>query len=89
MGQLESKIEQDICEFAKRHDWLVRKLSWIGRRGAPDRLFIRKGVAIFAEIKQRGKRATVQQEREHKRLRDQGMLVHVWDNVNDAFEILE
>ena len=35
---LESDVEDDVCEWAENHGWLVRKMKFIGRRGCPDRI---------------------------------------------------
>lgn len=80
----ESKLETDAIKYADQRGWLYRKLRWIGRRGAPDRLFIREGLVVFVEFKQSGKEPTVQQAREQKRLRDAGVTVWVIDSIDAA-----
>lgn len=83
----ERGIEAKAIKFAQSNGWLVRKLKWSGRRGAPDRLFIKSGVVIFGEFKQPKKDATVQQGREHKRLRDHGAYVVTIHTLELAHEI--
>lgn len=53
-----------------------RKLEWIGRRGAPDRLIMFDGKAIFVELKQEKGVLEDHQRREHERLRKAGMRVY-------------
>lgn len=77
----ESVIENTVCEHAARNGWLVRKLSWIGRRGAPDRLFMKGGLAIFVEFKATGEKPDPLQVREIERIRKAGMEVHVIDDI--------
>jgi len=85
----ESVLESKSIDLAEKRGWWYRKLKWIGRRGAPDRLFVRKGVVIFVEFKAYGKEPTIQQSREHKRMRDQGLRVEVIDNIDDAWVIFK
>lgn len=52
----------------------VRKLRWIGRRGAPDRLVLVPGCWPFLlELKAPGRRPTLQQHREMERLASYGL----------------
>lgn len=83
----ESVIEKESIDYASYRGWIYRKLKWIGRRGAPDRLFVRRGRCLFVEFKQAGEGPTTQQAREHQRLRDAGATVHVVDSVDRAREI--
>lgn len=85
----ESVIEEAVVRIAEDNNWLFRKLRWIGRRGAPDRLFMRKGVALFVELKADGEEPTIQQKREHKRMRDHGMRVEIIDRIEQAHRIFK
>lgn len=86
---LESSIEGTVVYRAERAGWFVRKVQWPGRRGAPDRVFAKKGHGtIWIEFKQEGKAPNTLQRREHKRMRDAGMVVHVVDRIDDALRIL-
>lgn len=82
----ESTIEHAVVEHAKLHGWHYRKLKWIGRRGAPDKFFIKNGVIIFVEFKAPGKRPRGIQAKEIKRLRDHGATVLVIDNIEAGCE---
>lgn len=80
----ESKVEKEIREWAEATGWWVAKFTSPGKRAVPDRLFIRKGVHLFGEIKRPGEIPTPQQALRHKEMRAHGAIVRVWDNVNDA-----
>jgi hypothetical protein len=80
----EVDVEQPVCEFAEAQGYLVRKIQYVGRRGAPDRLFVGRGKILVVEFKRRGKRPDVHQEREHDRFRGRGVPVHVIDNIEDG-----
>lgn len=85
---MESAVENPVVVRAERDGWFVRKLGWIGRRGAPDRLFIRCGRVVFIEFKDRGKEPTLLQKQEHKRMLQSGAEVYVCDSPIDALAIL-
>jgi hypothetical protein len=84
---LESKIEKETMLYAAEHGWLCRKIRWIGRRGAPDRLFIRAGRIIFVEFKKPKGTPRIQQEREIERLEYHGAKVYVINDISDATRI--
>ena len=86
---LESAIEKKVCAYGTKTGWLVRKLQWIGRHGAPDRLFMMAGFVLFIEFKQRGKKPTEHQRIEHERLRAAGMIVHIVDDVDNGKALLD
>lgn len=80
----ESKLETDIWEYAEATGWWAAKFTSPGKRAVPDRLFIRKGVHLFGEIKRPGEEPTRQQELRHKKMRAHGAIVRLWDNFDDA-----
>lgn len=86
--QLESELEKDAIDFAKKHGWLAMKFVSPGKRGVPDRLFIRGGRVVFIEFKRRGEKPSVQQEHRIKELRDHGANVYVCDSLEYAHLIL-
>ena len=86
---LETYIENTVVKHAKKTGWKQRKLGWIGRHGAPDRVFFKGGVLLFVEFKQRGKKPTPNQEKEIGELRDEGMLVFVIDNIEAGIALLD
>lgn len=89
---LELPIEDTVCSIAEKHGWLVRKVSWVGRRAAPDRLFSKivngHPRPLLIEFKREGEDATIQQKREHERLRSAGFEVHVCDSIPSALKVL-
>lgn len=88
---MEATVESSAVGVAKRHGWESRKVSWIGRRGAPDRLFLHEGQrrAVFIEFKDKGKKPTAQQRREAERMVNAGLEVHCGvDTLAEALEIL-
>lgn len=77
-----SGVEEPVIDFAASRGWFYcRKVQWIGRRGAPDRLFIKEGRHVWVEFKRPGKEPDAQQRREHARMRRHGAEVHVIDSV--------
>lgn len=86
----ESEIESYLVERVKAKGGEVRKLRWIGRNGAPDRLVMMKGIhnhSVWIELKAEGLAAMFphtpherQQHREHERMRAVGQRVVVIDS---------
>lgn len=74
---------------ARALGWLVRKVQWLCRRGAPDRLFVREGVAVFVETKAKGKLLRLNQWHERTRLQQAGLVVRAVDNVQDGLRVLD
>lgn len=78
----ESKVESHL-----RKRWLaiggeIRKLAWLCRRGAPDRLLmLPDGRLWFCELKAPGLTAEGHQAREHARLWKMGQKVLVLDSI--------
>lgn len=100
----ESKIEQYLVKQVKARGGEVRKVNWVGRRGAPDRLVMLParrltggldcawcnpaGVTIWVELKATAKTAEPHQLREHKRMRAMGQRVEVVDSFQRVDEVL-
>lgn len=94
MARPEAKIENYLVTRCEAAGALVRKLSYVGRRGASDRMvvwperewtpdgwtFIAETRVDFVELKAFGKKPDPHQEREHQRLRDLGANVYVIDS---------
>lgn len=84
----EHVIETKAKKFARANGWrFVRKVRWIGRRAAPDDLFVKKGRHVWVEFKRPGEKPRPGQDREIARMRKAGMEVHVIDNLDDAYEL--
>lgn len=85
---LESDIELSLVAWAEDHGWEVRKVKWIGRDGAPDRVFFGHGHTVWIETKRPGELPRANQVREHRRMAKGGAKVHVVDDIEDGIAIL-
>lgn len=85
---LEEQIEKEVVHKAEMAGYEVRKVQWIGRRGAMDRVFFGHGKCIWIEFKAPGEEPEGQQAREIRRLKKRYPHIHVCDNVADALAIL-
>lgn len=96
----ERDIEKHLVQRVKELGGEVRKVKWIGRRGAPDRLVMLPEVAgdfgwdtifaqtIWVELKATGVAPEDYQIREHKRMRAMGQRVVVIDSIEGVEELL-
>lgn len=90
----ESDIENYLAFRVRLMGGEVRKVAWVGRRGAPDRFVMlpargrKKPRTFWVELKAPGKKATEAQAREHDRMRRYGEVVYVIDSINSVNEIL-
>lgn len=86
----ESQIEKALVKAAIAAGGEVRKVQWIGRRGAPDRVvMLPEGVMWWIELKAPGKKAEPHQLREHKRMRALGQIVFVVDSLEQIEELFK
>lgn len=86
----ESTIEQHLVKRVKELGGEVRKVQWIGRRGAPDRLvMLPGGWDAWVELKAPGKKPESHQLREHVRMRAMGQRVLVVDSLAAVDNLLE
>jgi hypothetical protein len=85
----ERAIEAALVKYAKDNGWFTRKVQWVGRNGAPDRLLAKDGRWFFIELKQKGKKPTVQQALEHERMIAAGIEVYVCDSLRSVIDVLE
>ena len=86
---IEAEIETEIVRRAHAHGWASRKVRWVGRRNAPDRMFFRRGKIVIFEIKRPGKTATGTQLKEYHRLKEVYFDTYVVDSVEEAMRILD
>lgn len=94
----EADVEAYLVKQVKALGGEVRKVQWIGRKGAPDRLVMVPDVArsaIWVELKAPGLAAMFphtpherQQHREHERMRAMGQRVVVVDSFAGVDEVL-
>lgn len=99
----ESDIEKHLVQRVKALGGEVRKVQWIGRRGAPDRLvlvphdprrfppgntLLNPPRSIWVELKAPGVKPEAHQLREHERMRAMGQRVVVIDSIEGVEELL-
>lgn len=84
----ESDVEKYLVEKVKLEGGEIRKVKWIGRRGAPDRVVFLAGVH-FVELKAPGKKPEDHQIREHKRMLRHGVYVWVIDSMEMVDDFVE
>ncbi len=79
----ESEIERYLVRRVKELGGVIRKVSWIGVRGAPDRLVMLPsgGHNFWIELKATGVEPTKLQLDEHERMRELGENVVVADSI--------
>jgi hypothetical protein len=93
----ERDIERHLVQRVKALGGEVRKVQWIGRRGAPDRLVMlpkeayvdEQHCCIWVELKAPGKKAEAHQLREHERMRAMGQRVAVIDSIEGVDALLD
>lgn len=89
-GRREGDIEAKIIRAGKQRGWRQRKMMFVGRRGCPDRWFMRKpGQLVILEIKDPDGVKAVAQKREVKWLTDNGFNAHFVDSVEAAIQIFD
>jgi hypothetical protein len=98
--QRERDIERHLVKRVKELGGEVRKVQWIGRRGAPDRLVMlppwpADGANLdpiprstWVELKAPGIKPEAHQLREHDRMRAMGQRVVVIDSIEGVEELL-
>lgn len=95
----ESDIEKYLIKITKSYGGESRKVKWIGRDSAPDRIvMVARRMPFWVEVKPPGGKATFpknaherKQAREHERMRKMGQVVEVvdsYDGVDELFQYL-
>lgn len=89
----ESQIEQALVRRVRLLGGEIRKVAWIGRRGAPDRFVMLPLRAlracglpksVWVELKRPGKGAEDHQTREHRRMQSCGEIVLIIDTLDEV-----
>lgn len=85
----ESQIEQYLLDAVAFLGGEIRKVQWIGRNGAPDRVvMLPDGRLLWIELKAPGKTPSPVQLREHAKMTRCGQHVHVIDSMEGVDEVL-
>ncbi len=86
----ESIIEAYLHERVREIGGDYRRVSWSGRKHAPDDLILLPGKHLFVECKRPGEKPRPGQEREIERLRDAGftvLVISTTDEVDQHFPL--
>ena len=87
---LEKQIEAKVCDYAKSKGLLVYKFTSPARMAVPDRMFILPdGTVFFIEFKRTGAKPTEAQMREHLRLSQHHVDVHIVDDVVTGYLMID
>lgn len=84
----ESTIENRLVQRVKALGGEVRKVKWIGRNSAPDRIVMLPENSFWAELKAPGEKPTKAQSREHERMRKMGQRIEIIDSLERIEELL-
>ena len=84
----EAHIERALVAAVKALGGEVRKVKWIGRNSAPDRLVMLPHNSFWAELKAPQQKPTAAQQREHERMRRMGQRVEVIDNIEQIQDLI-
>ena len=92
----EQRVEDYLIKRVEETGGFTRKIQWIGRRGAPDRLCgwppSRYRIGCFGMIEMKRPltpKAEAHQKREHERLRSIGIRVDVLTSFEDVDRYVE
>jgi hypothetical protein len=96
----ESTIEEHLVNRVNERGGEIRKVKWINRNGAPDRLVmmprsfaidgcVDRGQSVWVELKAPGKPLEPHQEREHRRMRYMGQRVVVIDSIEGVEALIK
>ncbi|MEP2533495.1 hypothetical protein [Shimia sp.] len=90
MTRRETYIEQQVCKYATGRGWRQRKMEFVGRRGCPDRWFMRgEAQLIIIEFKDKNGALSPHQRREVNWLLTHGFNVHVIDSIEDGCAVFD
>ena len=85
----EKDIEKEVCEYAEKLGFLVRKFTSPTTIAVPDRIFWGHSQCFLIEFKSPTGRLHAAQEREIQRIRNHGGKVFIVDNVEDGKLIID
>lgn len=76
----EAQLQTKIRNHLKLNGWMVNKFQLGSSNGWPDLIAIKYGIALFIEVKQKGKKAQALQLYVHEQLRLHGAHVILTDD---------
>ena len=85
----ESEVEAYLVKRVKELGGEIRKVKWVGRRGAPDRFVMVYGLHFFVELKAPGEKPRPEQVREIELLKTRGVGVYVLDSIDTVERLLD
>jgi hypothetical protein len=87
----ESDVEKYFVKQCEAQGWGVRKLKWIGRGDAPDRVVMMNYPrrTVWVELKAPGEKPRPSQAKEHGWMVSKGQDVHVIDTVEGVDQFVK
>lgn len=91
----ERDVEQYFVEQCEAQGWGVRKVGWVRRRNAPDRVvMIPKGRGapdntVWVELKKPGEKPRVMQEREFEWMAAHGQVIRIISTYTEVDNFIE
>lgn len=83
----EKHLENELKKSVESIDGICWKLVSPGTTGVPDRICLKSGRVVFAEVKAPGAKPRPIQNRRMTQLRDQGFQVFVVDSLDGIAEV--
>ena len=84
---VESQVQAEVTRYARERGWLVRRLQYIGRVGAPDIIAFRAGGYRLVEFKGSDGKLRPGQVAEHATLSKHGVLVYVIEDLETGYAL--
>lgn len=84
---LESKVQADLIQHLHSTNWFVTKVNLASVAGFPDLIAIKDGRTVFIEVKRPGGSPRKLQEVCHRKLKEHGAEVFVYDGTIDFEEL--
>lgn len=85
----ESKVEKEVCKYAKKYGWRCVKFTSPNLRGVPDRMFLRSGIAMFIEFKDEGEEPSKQQVKRMSELSAMGFQCFCIDSIIEGEKLFD
>ena len=86
---LESEIENKAVYLAELQGYVSYKLQFVGKKGAPDRIFFGHGKCVLIEFKRPGQTLDANQEKRHIEIKPIYQHIYVCSSVEAACRVLD